>query len=477
MAKGRGIKIKLGGIANKNKKSAALRATVLEALNCAIQAADPRASIARAVEIERGGSIMRIRPASLTLDLSRFERIFVIGGGKASAFMAQEVERLFRDKITGGLVNVPDYQKERPGLSKIRLHNATHPIPSEVGAQGVMEMFELVDSLTSRDLVICLISGGGSALLPLPAPGISLADKQRTTDLLLKSGAAIREINAVRKHLSGVKGGRLAQKLQPATVVSLIISDVVGDDLSSIASGPTAPDGTTYSDAKEILKNYKIWDSVPRAVRRMIDAGVRGKLEETPKPGSKVFAKVHNVLVGSNKQSCLAAQKSLEGSGYRTLILSTKIQGEASQVGGLLASVTTDISENGLPLSPPAAVVAGGETTVTVRGKGVGGRNQEVALSASLGIGGLDAVIASIGTDGVDGPTDAAGAIVDGDTIRRARARKIDPARYLCENNSHAFFQKLGDLVITGPTGTNVNDIMVAAVAPNDNRHRDKANT
>ncbi|HZW56474.1 MAG TPA: glycerate kinase [Nitrososphaerales archaeon] len=450
---------------NSKRSSSSVRTNVLRALNSAILAADPKTSIARAVEMKHGSSVMKLKPASLTLDLSKFERVFVIGGGKACASMAEEIEDLIRERITGGVVNVPDYLRQRPELKKIELHDASHPIPSEVGARGVREMLQLVRNLTPNDLVICLISGGGSALLPLPAEGVTLRDKQKTTSLLLKSGAAIHEINTVRKHLSGVKGGRLAEKLQPATVVSLIISDVVGDDISSIASGPTAPDDTTYKDAMDILNRYGIWRRVPQSVRKVIDDGVRGRREETPKSNSMVFSKVHNLLIGSNKQSCIAAERSLKNVGYRTLVLSTKIQGEATQVGGILASIAKDIRENGLPLAPPAAIVAGGETTVTVRGKGIGGRNQEVALSASLGISGLDrVVIASIGTDGVDGPTDAAGAIVDGNTVKRGKEKKMEVTKYLKNNDSHSFFQKLGDLIITGPTGTNVNDVMVIAV-------------
>jgi glycerate 2-kinase len=377
--------------------------------------------------------------------------------------MALELEGILGKRITGGVVNIPDYLRPRPHCERIALHDATHPIPSTEGVRGVEKMLELVDHPTRRDLVICLISGGGSALIPMPVKGVSLRDIQKTTELLLKSGAEIDEVNAVRKHLSAIKGGRLAEKLYPATVLSLIISDVVGGRLDSIASGPTVPDETTYGDAQALLKKYSTWFKVPERVRRTIAEGAAGKIEETPKKGARVFERVSNIIVGDNKLSCEAAAESLRRMGYTTLILSTRIQGEARETGRLFSSILSDVIENKLPFPPPVAVVAGGETTVTMRGDGVGGRNQELALSAAMGIAGLrNAYFASMGTDGVDGPTDAAGALVDRGTVPRARKLGLDPGAFLQNNDSNTFFKKLGGLLVTGPTGTNVNDIMIA---------------
>jgi glycerate-2-kinase len=408
---------------------------------------------------------------TLSLKLSEFRRVLVIGGGKASAGMALEIERILDGWITGGSVNIPAYTKPWPKSKKINFNPASHPIPGETGVRGVKSMLRLVRQPSEEDLVICLISGGGSALMPLPSTGLTLSDKQKTTNLLLKSGAKIDEINAVRKHLSDFKGGRLAEKLYPATVLSLIISDVVGDKLESVASGPTVPDDTTYADAYTILQEHGLWRTVPSSVRKRIQKGKESKVPETPKRSSRIFKRVHNVLVGTNKASCQAAAEVLEKRGYHSMILSTRLQGESREVGRVLAGICIGIRENQLPVAPPAAVVAGGETTVTVHGKGRGGRNQELVLSAALSIRGNPAIlVSSIGTDGVDGPTDAAGAVADGNTVGRALRSHMDPDSYLRENNSYPFFERLNDLVITGPTGTNVNDILIAIVGSADQK-------
>jgi glycerate-2-kinase len=408
---------------------------------------------------------------TLSFKLSEFRRVLVIGGGKATSGMALETEQILDGWITGGSVNIPAYTKPWPKSKKINFNPASHPIPSEDGVRGVKNMLRLVGQPSEEDLVICLISGGGSALMPLPSTRILLSDKQNTTNLLLKSGAKIDEINAVRKHLSDLKGGRLAEELYPATVLSLIISDVVGDKLDSIASGPTVPDDTTYADTFTILQERRLWRSVPSSVRKRIQRGKEGKLPETPKRGSRIFKRVHNVLVGTNKESCQAAAKVLEKRGYHSLILSTRLQGEAREVGKKLAGICISIRENQLPVAPPAAVVAGGETTVTVRGKGRGGRNQELVLSAASSIRGIPGIlVASIGTDGVDGPTDAAGAVVDGTTVERGFKKGMDTDTFLRENDSYSLFNKLDDLIVTGPTGTNVNDIVIAIVGSADQK-------
>jgi glycerate 2-kinase len=447
------------------------RVSLVEALNQALLAADPRSIIRNSVRVRE----KTLRVSNLSVRLDTFERVLVIGGGKAGAGMSLEIEGILGNRITGGSVNIPAYEKPWPKSSRIMINPATHPIPSEKGVRGVKNMLRLVGQPSRRDLIICLISGGGSALMPLPTAKITLSDKQKTTEILLKSGANIHEANTVRKHLSGVKGGRLAEKLYPATVLSLIISDIVGDELESIASGPTVPDDTTYQDAYEVLQRRGLWRRVPRSVRDHISKGMKGKLPETPKPGSTTFKRVNNFLVGSNKHSCEGAAKALRKRGYETLVLSTRIQGESREVGKILSGLASDIRENLIPIRPPAAFVVGGETTVTVRGRGRGGRNQELALSSALSIHGMKGMlVASIGTDGVDGPTNAAGAVADGTTVERALKKDLNAMSFLEDNNSYPFFKRLNDLIVTGPTGTNVNDIMISIVEGLKEKHHTK---
>lgn len=437
-----------------------LHRDALAAMEKALRAGEPHNLIRRNLKLDG----QKLRVNKITFSLNRYRRIFVIGGGKASGYMAEEVERLLGERITAGRVNIPDYLKPKPKGRRIKYHPATHPIPGRKGLEGVHSMLSLARNLSAKDFVICLISGGGSALMPLPSKGISLREEQKVTSLLLRSGATIDEINTVRKHLSQLKGGRLAERLFPATVLTLIISDVVGDRLDSIASGPTVPDPTTYQDARDVLEKYNLWRKVSARIRNVLEGSVAGSLPDTPKPGDRVFRHVHNVLVGTNRESCRAAAASLGRAGYRTLVLSTRVVGEASLVGKIFAGVLTDMRENSLPLPPPAALVTGGETTVTIEGKGKGGRNQELVLAAALGIDGLKGVVVgSLASDGVDGLTNAAGALADGTTIKRGLRLKMDPGEYLMNNDSYHYFSRLGDLIITGPTGTNVNDIMILA--------------
>jgi glycerate 2-kinase len=423
-----------------------------------LAAASPRSILRNSIGLNGG----KLHVGSLKLNLSRYDRIIVIGGGKATASMAFEIEKLLGTRITVGAVNVPDYLKRVPKTKKIILNRATHPIPSAMGVRGVEKMLKLIGTPTKRDLVICLISGGGSALMPLPLDGLELSDDQKITGLLLKSGAPINEINTVRKHLSAVKGGRLAQRLFPARVLTLIISDVVGDPLDAIASGPTVPDLTTYADARKILLKYGLWGRIPKRVKKIIAKGLTDPSMETPKANSDIFRHVSNILVGTNKQSCDYAAEYLRSAGYKTKVLSTHVQGEAKEIGKLYAGILSDMMDE----HSPTAIVAGGETTVSMSDNaGLGGRNQELVLSCAIGIEGIDgAVIASIGTDGVDGPTNAAGAIADHGTIERARKRDIDASESLQNHDSYHFFEKIGGLLFTGPTGTNVNDITVLAV-------------
>ncbi len=399
--------------------------------------------------------------------MASFRRVIVLGGGKASGKMAAELEHILGDRISGGFVIVPEYQTPRPDCRRIKVHPASHPIPSKSGVAGVQKMLELVGTPNKNDLMLCLISGGGSALMSSPLESLTLSDVRSATDLLLKSGAEIGETNAVRKHITAISGGRLARALYPAAVLSLIISDVVGDPLDAIASGPTAPDPTTYIEAGAILRKYGLWSRVPAGVRETISRGVAGELAETPKAGSRVFRRVKNIVVGSNRISCLAAAKSLRRNGYTTLVLSTTMRGEAREMGRLFGGMLFEMAEYGLPVRPPGCIIAGGETTVTVHGPGLGGRNQELVLSAALEVDGMKrALIASLGTDGIDGPTTAAGAVADGGLVRRAREGGVDAGAYLARNDSNSFFKKVGGLLMTGPTGTNVNDIMIAMAVP-----------
>ncbi len=433
------------------------RRHVLEALEKGLRAADPGAFVRK--KIRRRGHYLYA--GSHRFDLSRYDRVLVIGGGKASAGMALEIERILEDRLTAGIVNILRDLKPKTRSKNIVFHPATHPLPTESGVSGVEKMLELVGPASRRDLVICVFSGGGSALMPLPAPRMTIEEEQKTTEVLLKSGARIDEINTVRKHLSATKGGRLAERLFPATVLSLIISDVVSNKVQDISSGPTAPDTTTYADARKILSKYQLEKIVPDSVRRFLERGTAGYWPETPKPGSRVFDRVYNVIVGSNKDSCVAAAQSLRKKGYRTLLLSTRLQGEARHVGTVLASILSDVNGTRLSIRSPFAIVAGGETTVAVKGEGVGGRNQELVLSAALGLSRLRGVtIASMATDGVDGPSPAAGALADVGTIEKGLEKRMIAETFLARNDSFTFFHKIGDDIFIGPTGTNVNDLV-----------------
>ncbi len=436
-----------------------LREDALDAVKAAVRAADPESFIREKVRFR--GSNLAVGP--VRLDLSGFERIFVVGGGKASLGMALGVDRLLGGWITDGLVNIPEYLQVKLGNQRIRFNRARHPIPSKRGVRGVEKMVELVGRTSPRDLVICLLSGGASAMMPLPVAGLGLRDKQEVTRRLLASGASIGEVNTVRRHLSGVKGGRLAERFCPAMVLSLIISDVAGDRLEGLGSGPTAPDPSTYKDARRVLEKYDLWNDIPKTVRDIIEKGQAGLLNETPKPGSEIFRRVHNVIVGSNRESCTVAAETLRKKGYRTIVLTRSLEGEARSIGKIFSSILSDLNQGQLSLRRPVALVAGGETTVTVKGIGTGGRNQELVLSAALGIQDLpDVLVASAGTDGLDGPTDAAGAVADGTTVMRALRSGLDPGEFLANNDSYSFFKRLKDLIITGPTGTNVKDITIA---------------
>jgi hydroxypyruvate reductase len=392
-------------------------------------------------------------------DFSRFRDIYVVGAGKAGASMAQAAERVLGRRIAAGLLNVKYGHTAK--LRRIELNECGHPVPDENGVAGAERIARIAAGAGKDDLVICLISGGASALLPLPAEGITLEEKQATTRLLLASGANIHEINSVRKHISRIKGGQLARLAAPAHVESLMLSDVIGDNLDVIGSGPTAPDASTFAGAVEILDRYGIRERVPASVRERIEQGARGAIPETPKPDDPVFARVRNTIVGSNRLALAAAASRARALGYRTLVLSSEIQGEAREIARMQAAIASEMARTGHPMKPPACIITGGETTVTLRGDGLGGRAQEFALAAAIDIAGLENVVVfCAGTDGSDGPTNAAGAVADGRTI----GRKPDARRYLERNDSYHYFESLGDLIITGPTNTNVMDVCIVLV-------------
>jgi len=417
-----------------------LREHAAQIFRAALAAADPESAVERVL---RGRS-----------EIQKANKVWVLGAGKAGATMARAAERVLGDQIAGGLVNTK-YGHAVP-LDRIELIECGHPVPDEAGVAGARRIAAIARQAQRGDLVICLVSGGASALLPAPAEGVTLAEKQETTKLLLASGATIHEINAVRKHLSSLKGGQLARLAAPANVLALLLSDVIGDDLDVIGSGPTAPDSSTYESARAVLEKYGIAERVPSSVR----ARLWGDSTETPKPGDPLFRRVRNIVIGSNRLAVNAAAAEGRRLGYRTLVLSTFVQGEARVVAGVYAAIAREIAAAKRPVKRPACVISGGETTVTIRGQGLGGRNQEFALAAGIAIAGLpETLVFSAGTDGTDGPTDAAGAQADGETVSRGLGMNLIAEQFLAHNDSYRFFEKLEDLVKTGPTGTNVMDI------------------
>jgi glycerate-2-kinase len=435
-----------------------VRAVLGRLLKAGLAAADPGQAVHRAVRRTATG----ILAAGHRYPLRKNGQVVAVGAGKAAAVMAAALERRLGPRLAGGLVVVK--RGYAVPTRRIAVVNAGHPVPDRAGQKAAARMLALVRKLTENDLVIVLLSGGASSLLPLPAPGLTLADKQRTAGLLLRCGASINEMNAVRKHLSAIKGGRLAAATR-ARVVTLALSDVIGDDLGTIGSGPTAPDRTTYADAIAVLRRRRIWAKLPARVRRHLLAGAKGLREETPKPGAAAFARVRNAIVGGNRASVEAAAREARRAGFSPSVYPRPLSGEAREAARLFARRATRMRGHGNSVRPPACLIAGGETTVTVRGRGRGGRAQEFALAAARDIAGLpDVWIAGIGTDGTDGPTDAAGAVVDGGTVSRARRNGIEPSEFLRRNDSYAFFKRAGGHIVTGPTGTNVNDLYVLIV-------------
>jgi glycerate 2-kinase len=437
-----------------------LRQQAVSIFRAALKAAGPEEAIGR----HFGVSDDVLTAGGRKYPLNRFRRIFVVGAGKAGASMARAVEKALGSRVKGGLVNVKYGHVAK--LNRIELNECGHPVPDEAGAAGARRIAGICTSAQADDLVVCLISGGASALLPSPAPPVTLGEKQETTRLLLASGANIHEINAVRKHISAVKGGQLARLASPATVISLMLSDVIGDDLDVIGSGPTAPDSSTFGRALEILDKYKITSRVPGAVAGRLRDGAAGRIAETPKPGDAVFNRVANLVVGSNKLAVDAAVVEAKRLGLKPVVLSTLIEGETREIARMHAAIARESLASGRPAKPPVCFISGGETTVTLAGDGLGGRNMEFVLAAALDINGIGNIaVLSGGTDGTDGPTDAAGANADGETVRRAEAQGMDARKFLAANNSYRFFEPLHDLLKTGPTNTNVMDVRLILVA------------
>jgi glycerate 2-kinase len=392
-------------------------------------------------------------------------RVVVVGAGKASGAMAAAVERQLGDRVADSLVVVKDGY--RAPTRRIRVVEAGHPVPDERGAAAARSIRALAECAGADDLLLFLVSGGGSALTPAPVPPITLVEKQALTRALLAVGATIHELNAVRKHCSLLKGGQLARAAFPAQVHSLILSDVIGDPLDVIASGPTAPDASSFADALAILDRFDLRARVAPAIRARLERGARGEVEETPKAGDPVFNRVTNVVIGNNQIVVDGAAARARALGVTPYVLTRSLAGEAREVARDLVALACDVRAGRGPVKPPACVIAGGETTVTVTGPGRGGRCQELALAAALELAASDGIlILAAGTDGTDGPTDAAGAVADGATAERARAQGLDPRRALADNDSHTLFDRLGDLVVTGPTNTNLLDVYLALIDP-----------
>jgi glycerate 2-kinase len=427
----------------------------------ALEAVDPAAATQRhLIRTEN-----KLELGDKTFDLTQYKRIFLIGAGKAGAPMTRAVVECLDKRLEGGVVIVKEgYASDASELAAkgVEILEAGHPIPDERGRRGTLRIMEQLEGLTAEDLVLCVISGGGSALMHALVPGVSLLDLQHLTTTLLAVGADIQEINTLRKHLDQIKGGGLARAAAPAQVVTLILSDVIRDPLDVIASGPTVPDGSTFADAWDVLARYKLLDKVPGSIRDHLERGLRGEVPDTPKQGHPIFTRVTNCIVGNNLQAAEAALQAAREAGYSGVLLTTEMQGEASQAGRALGALVRLVKQarQDQNRTVPVFLVAGGETTVTIRGDGKGGRNQELALGAVEELADVDGVgLMTLATDGGDGPTDAAGAVVTGDSLKRASVLGFEPRDFLSRNDSYHFFAALGDLIKTGPTQTNVNDL------------------
>jgi len=433
------------------------REAALDIIEYALRAADPYIVAKNLVKLD--GDTLTV--GSLRFDLSQRGNIYVLGAGKATFPIAKALEEILGERITEGLIIVKRGQNGK--LKKIKVREASHPLPDIDGFRAAKEIMEIAKKAQRKDIVFCAITGGSSALAPLPIPGVSLEEKRKINELLLTSGATIREVNAVRKHLSNIKGGKLALSILPAEIINLTVSDATGDPLDYI-TGPTVPDTSTFPEAISVLKKYNLWDKFPKSAIEYLQNATPEL--ETPKDFGKFSSLVHSFILVKSRMVCEAASKKAKELGFNALFLSSFVEGEAREVAKVHTAIAKEIISTGNPIRPPACVISGGETTVTVKGNGLGGRNLEFALASAMEIDGLDGVvILSAGTDGTDGPTDAAGGIVDGTTVKRARELSLDPLEYLKRNDSYHFFDKLNDLVITGPTNTNVMDIRLVLVS------------
>ena len=448
------IKNKKELLSHGNKRG---RAVVLDVIENAIRAVNPYDIVKKMVRIENERKLI---VGELNYDLSTVGNIYVIGAGKATLPIAQVLDEILGEHIKKGVVIVKKGQGRR--LKAIEVMEAGHPIPDKAGLEGAKEIIEIAKAAKARDLVFCVITGGASALMPFPAQGIALEDKKRVTDILLKCGATISEINVVRKHISAIKGGRLATCIHPAELINLLVID----EVAGLPWGPTVPDVTTFGDAVRVLKKYDLWEGIPVSVRKYLQKGLTDSSLETPKPKDFEGLKIRNIILANNKTACEKAKIRAEALGFNSMILSTVLEGESRETGIVLASIAKEVEASGRPIRPPCVLILGGETTVTIAGQhGMGGPSQELAISFSLRIPGSEKiVIASIDTDGTDGPTDIAGGIADGYTIGRAKEKGISVYKSLIRHNSSYILKELKDAIITGPTGTNVMDLNVIAI-------------
>lgn len=440
---------------------------------------DPYRMLIDHVSFDGSTMTVRLDDSIHSINLDGYREVVVVGAGKATAPMALALEKILGDRLDGGLIVVKYGHVEE--LERIETVEADHPVPDENGRRGAERILSIAERADESTLVISLISGGGSALIPLPysstdpeaAYTLSLEDKQKTTGLLLSCGADIEEINCIRKHLSMIKGGRLLERLAPARSVNFILSDVVGDALSSIASGVTCSDPTTYGDAWKILEKYQIETRIPEPVRQVLQRGIRGELPETLKPGHPALALTENILIGTNTGALNAAAEEARSRGYEVVRLSTRIVGEAKEVAKILAGIAVDCSVQSTIATPPVCILSGGEPVVQIKGEGKGGRNQEMALAYLMEMARYEELCGQVSflaasTDGNDGPTDAAGAYADLELLARARSAELDPGAYLNENDSYHFYEKIDGLLKTGPTNTNVCDLHISLVAAED---------
>jgi len=456
-------------LANSEKSERRLREDALAILASAVKSADPYGLVCNRVRVE--GRKLKVSGENATADVELRGKVRVVAFGKASLGMARAIEEIL--SVDEGIVVIPRGQRGSHPKS-FEILEASHPVPDESSVHAAEKALEIARNCEKNDIFIALISGGGSSLLAKPAEGLTLEDKKEVTELLLRAGCTVSELNVVRKKISAVKGGKLADAAMPAKTLALILSDVIGDPVDAIASGPTAEDTSTFSDAKEVLEKYGLWERVPESVRNFI---ARGLAEEELRRHEKRRINAQNIIIGNNLVAARAAEEEARARGYNTLLLTTHLEGESREVARVFVAIARDIRRYGIPIKTPAAVIAGGETTVTVTGDGKGGRNQEFVLSAAVRMDDMSkTVIASIGTDGIDGMSEAAGAIADGFTVKRAEELGIDPEKFLQKNDSNSFFTALNDALLTGRTGTNVNDIMIMLVdTESDNDQSDRS--